>query len=384
MSAFRLRPSSAPVWVYCAGSVQAQENYPDNESDAARDGTASHWVCESVLKSYQSESVTTCAEYVGKTAPNGVMISDEMADGADLYVKHVLSLCQANGLLSAMRVEETVAIERVHADNGGTPDVVIYDEKNGVIHVIDYKFGYGVVEAVENWQLIDYSIGIVDSLAGNMPGLVDQLLTINMTVVQPRAWHDEGPIRSWSITGDQLRGYANRLRSKAEIAVMDDPTTVAGKHCEYCTARADCTTLKNADYRARDYVESLQLRQIPADDMSTELEHIDRAFDLIKARRDALTDQAMERIRGGELIPGRALGNGQGRYKWSKPDDEVFALGDLLNINLRKKPQPVTPTQAKKLNVDETVINHYIEFAAGKTRLTTVSGDKVALIFNKT
>ena len=49
----------------------------------------------------------------------------------------------------------------------------------------------------------------------------------------------------------------------------------------------------------------------------------------------------------------------------------MIALGDVLGVDLRKAEAPITPTQAKKLNVDEAVINSYSEKRQGSARLVT-------------
>jgi hypothetical protein len=50
------------------------ERFPERaDSDAAREGTASHWVASEVLVGRGAEPFT------GRTAPNGVIITEEMA-----------------------------------------------------------------------------------------------------------------------------------------------------------------------------------------------------------------------------------------------------------------------------------------------------------------
>ena len=82
-----LAPSSAAQWAYCAASptMTLQHGLPDKPEDTA-DGTAAHWVCSETLLSFKdnSESVRLPHSFVGEIAPNGVVITEEMADGAQM------------------------------------------------------------------------------------------------------------------------------------------------------------------------------------------------------------------------------------------------------------------------------------------------------------
>ena len=64
-------------------------------------------------------------------------------------------------------------------------------------------------------------------------------------------------------------------------------------------------------------------------------------------------------IRRGERVPGWMTQPKQGREAWAVPIEEVHALGDMLQIDLRKQ-SAVTPKQAVKLGIDKDVIKAYI------------------------
>ena len=202
--------------------------YPDEETEQSREGTAAHWVGEQVLRSYQTEFVDWCANYIGQAAPNGVIINEEMAEGADLYVKDVLKVCQEGGYLQAMRIEQRVVIPRVHEElNWGTPDCVIFAVDKGKLIIWDFKYGRVAVENRKNWQLIEYAIGALDEITGGN-GLDDQHLQVEMRIVQPRAFHVDGSCRGWTVTGSDLRSYANRLKASADLSMDLNPPTKAG------------------------------------------------------------------------------------------------------------------------------------------------------------
>lgn len=361
-----LPPSSAHRWVKCPGSVQAEQLYPDVESDGSREGTAAHWVGEQILLSYQADAnITLATDYIGQAAPNGVVINEEMAEGAQMYIRDVLKVCQEGGHLQSMRVEQRVAIDRVHNLNWGTPDLVIWDAATNKLYIWDFKFGRVPVESYENWQIIDYAIGVIDEID------VGDDINVELRIVQPRAFHPEGPCRSWTIKGTELRGYANQLQSSADEAMDIDPPTKAGDHCRHCKASRACSTLQREGAMIADRVEVLQLHDLSPENTAVELRYLRQAEKLLKERLGALEAQALEQTKNGTVIPGFSIGYGRGSVKWDKSDSEVIALGDLLDIDLRKTEKPITPIQAMNLNVDEAVINRYSKKHQGAARLVT-------------
>lgn len=77
-----LPPSSANCWVHCAGWRSLHSAFPDDgDTVPAMEGTAAHWCFEEMFEGR--------VPAVGATAPNGVAITDEMLDGAELFVDAV-------------------------------------------------------------------------------------------------------------------------------------------------------------------------------------------------------------------------------------------------------------------------------------------------------
>lgn len=375
-----LQPSSAHRWVHCFGSVQAEGLYPQPPTDAAEEGTAAHWVASSMLESYKANPIKTPICFIDKPAPNGVIVTDEMIEGIGLYVKDVLKVVNDNGLLQSMIIEQPVPINRVHPDNWGTPDLRIYDKDALRLHVWDFKFGRRVVEHWENWQLIDYGIGGLDEI-GN--GIDDQHITVELHIVQPRAFHVDGPVRSWSMIGSDLRGYANKLSAAAEKATDINPLCRAGEWCRDCNASRACSALQIESAGIVDRVEALNLHDLSPEDTAVELRYLRRADVLLGERLKGLETQTMEQHANGTPTPGFGIGYGQGSIKWDKPNNEVIELGDLLGIDLRKPEAPITPTQAKKLKVDEAVIKSYSKKHQGSARLVTDDKTIAGRIFAK-
>jgi len=346
-----LAPSSAYRWVFCEGSVQLEARYPEQEEDpSAAEGTAAHH--------YGAETLL-CRD-PGTVAPNGVVLTDEMRDGAQMWIEDVLSIeAGANPL----HVEQRVYMPRIHAEAFGTPDTWLYVPERGTLYVWDFKFGHGVVEHFENWQLIAYVCGILDLLG--IDGRNDEHLWVDMRVVQPRAYHREGRVRSWRVRASDLRGYFNRLHLAAHAAMKPGARTVTGPYCLHCKAAANCETLRKAITHAADWLEGSSPEELDATEAAYELELLEHIATLVKARLQGREADVEARIKRGETVPGWCLENTFGRKAWKEGDDEnVLILGDLLELDLRKPEAPITPTQAlalaKKKGVDTGVIHEYL------------------------
>lgn len=380
----RLMPSSAMRWVECPGSVVMQERYPQTEeSEDAREGTASHWVGAAILEHAKGGAKSDYRNFVNQTAPNGVILTEEMTEGADVYARDVLQIraTVANDSdYELLHVEEKVAIGRIHpTESWGTPDAWLYDRDAGVLYVWDYKYGHRIVHPYDNWQLIDYTIGILDGLFPDDP---EPEIVVEIRIVQPRSFHREGPVRSWRVKPVMLRAYINRLQDAAINALGDDPRTASGPWCRDCTGRHVCRTLQESAMCAVDMTGDLSADELPPTALGIEIHTLERAIKAMEYRVEALKTQAIETIRGGTLIPGWSTERGQGRQKWDKPNAEVFALGDCMGVELRKDPEPRTPKQAIAAGIAAAVIKAYSTIPSTGLKLVPDDG-KVKRIFTQ-
>ncbi|HWI05617.1 MAG TPA: DUF2800 domain-containing protein [Acidimicrobiales bacterium] len=366
-----LAPSSAARWVACAGSVLLAALYPETEeSPEAAEGTATHWAAQELLAGRAID--------VGLVAPNGVVLSDEMAEGAEMYVDHIDDTLKRFGLdRSALRVEQRVSISAIHSENWGTPDAWFYDHATRTLVIFDFKFGHRFIEVFENWQLIDYAAGIVDGL-----GLDDQATRVEFWIVQPRSYHRDGPVRSWSTVASDLRALWNKLRNAAEAAMRPGAACTPNPECEYCPGRHACEAAQNAAYRAADLARSSVPLELDAGAISLELRILQRAEQAIKARRTGLEEQALNRLKRGEAIPGLATESTTGREAWSKPVPEVVALGQLFSIDL-VKPATITPAQARKAGLPAGIVAAYAERPARGLALVYDDGTQARKVFGK-
>ena len=353
-----LTPSSAARWDQCSGSVKLEALYPQEETEKSREGVLAHAVCAALLQ--------------GSNAPAGA--TDEMLDGADLYVdeihKHV-----DNGI--PLLVESKVDCGYIDPNCWGTPDAWAVDRAAGVLYVWDYKFGHRHVEVFENWQLIAYAAGILE-VAGLSKGA--NIHTVNLTVVQPRSYHHDGPVRSWKIRVDELQGYFVKLSMRAKAAMRPDAPTSTGRECGDCSARHACPTLQSAAYSAVERAGENVTFDMPPEALGRELAVMRSAAEILEARISGLENEVLGNIKRGVAVRGWATEQGTGREKWSRPIEEILALGEMMGVAV-SKPGAITPKQAVKAGLPAAVVAGYTETPKGEIKLIRDNGSFTRKIF---
>lgn len=344
-SRYRLRASSSHRWVRCYGSPGLEAKYPQEPHESAAEGDAGHWV--------GAELIAGRIHPEGTFAPNGVIVTEEMIKGAAMLAEAVLTRIPAENA----RIEQSVSIARVHPDNGGTPDAAGLGFVPTVLHVIDYKFGHDYVEPFECWQCIDYVVGVFDQLVaeGVLREIDEQTLTVCITIVQPRNYHPDGPVRSWTVPMRTLRPYVNQLSTAAYESAKENPATRSGEWCVHCDAVAHCVTAQRAGYQVCDIAGDSVPFDLDSDQVGIDLRRLETAAKIVQARIDGLKVEAAKMIGQGKRVPHYKIEHGFGNLAWKNPEGAI-TLGDLLGLQFRKKQEPITPTQAKDMGADPAVI----------------------------
>lgn len=360
-----LAPSSASRRKACAGSLWMERKYPQpDDSPASAEGTAAHWAASETLLGRIVDS--------GQIAENGVMLTDEMIDAADMYVDHVRKVNQL------VWVEKRVDISYIHPDCWGTPDAWAFDAIKGIVYLWDFKYGHRFVDVFENWQLIEYAAGILDELG--IDGIRDQHITVVMTIVQPRCYVGGSPIRSWSLRASDLRGYFNAARMFEAKAIDDNAKLTVSPECRDCSARHACPALQQASYADMNIATEAVPFDLPPQALGTELRYINAAIDTLTARATSLEEQALSMIRQGKSIPHFTAQHGMGRERWAKPEAEVIAMGELMGVKLGTT-KLVTPKQAIKAGMNSEIVKSFTETPRGELKLVPDDGTTARKIF---
>lgn len=380
-----IAPSSAGVWGKpggCTGYVSMSAAYPETESSqASAEGTASHEIAETLIQCGLGMHVTDSIrkDIVGNTASNGIIFTDEMFDAAWIYADDVLRESRARKVTPS--TEHRIVAPSIHAESFGTLDSYLYDVVQHELILWDYKYGFGVVEAFENWQAINYLSGLLDELG--IDGAKDQHIKIRIRIAQPRAFHRDGQVREWSIMASDLRGYFNILSNNAHTALGPEATTHTGDHCRYCEALHACPAALKAGLDMFEVTGVPLPVELTPQNMGVQLAIIQRARKQLEYLESAFEEQVKSSIRSGKIVPGWMVESSYGRPKWAKPIDEVLALGDMMGHDLRKPIDAITPAQAKKLGIDGALISAYSERPNTGLKLVTDKSVKAREVFSK-
>lgn len=359
-----LAPSSAEKWVQCGRSPSMEAAYPQEDTDATREGTAAHWVL--------SELLAGRTHPVGTLDPDGTPTDRDMQYAAEELATDIGAQRLVSG--GGLYVEQRFHMTAVHpTDNWGTCDASLVDHTGRTIYIWDYKYGHGYVSEVDNWQMIDYAQGVIEA-EGLAPGAFDVVMTIH----QPGYYGPEGQLRTHRLTGAEHAARVRTLHMAAKL-VSPNAAAVTGTHCFKCSGRLGC----DAFFRAVNQIETVVM-QTTADAPTPvlaglELRWLTEAQKYLKARVTALEEYVTVAGPG----TGYVTEQGYGREKWSVGTEEVFALGDAMGLDLRKPAEAITPAQAVKLGLDPEVKAGYSFKPKGEVKLVPLDKSRVVAAFEK-
>lgn len=370
MSHAKLPPSSAAMWVKCAGWYKMNEPITDDEeSEDSRIGTAVHELASRTLDGY--------VHSLGETASNGVVWDEEMFECATEYVRDVQSVIMQYPF-AEFATETHIAIDRVHKENSGTPDFIMFDPETLTLYVWDYKHGHGVVDAFENWQLLNYAIGIMDKYG--VDGIDDRECLIHLRVIQPRAFHQAGTMREWKLLGHGLRGYANTLSNSAYANLSDKGICQSGTHCKYCKARHTCSAAIQCGLGMIEVLSQPIPIEMSPEAMGIIYSMIKRAEKHLESLKASLEAQISSKLKRGIAVPNWELTQSYGREKWNIPFDEAVGIGEMYGVDLRKK-ECITPKQAITMGVDAELVRAYSVTPTSGLKLSEVDLNRVKRTF---
>ncbi len=364
-----LAASFAPVWGRCAGAAQLAAMYPQEDTDQSREGTAIHW--------YAAQRMLGVPGPHDKD-PAGTILTDEMRQAANVFVRDVRSVVEKAAPGYVWRVEQQGRASIIHPEHcGGSTDVFLWEPDRNRLTVWDAKFGHKWVSEFENLQLIIYVAILLEVLG--IDGHREQSVTVDMRICQPRTYNGGDPTRSWVVPATELRGYYNQLAAQAAEALSGNARTVSGPHCYYCPARHVCEASRKATYASIEYVGRAVPEQLTPDIVSFELQLLERAKQAVEGRLTMMRQQGEAFTRAGQVVPGYGMRPTASNLKWTQPEEMVRALGQAYGVKIIKE-TPITPTQAIDAGIDEAVIKAYAARTSGVT-FDKIDTDAIRRVF---
>jgi len=327
----KLSASGSDRWLTCTGSVKAESNLPNTTSSFAIEGTTAHALAEICLTENCNPS-----DFIGQDV-EGYPVNDEMADHVAAYVAYVKSFSGVH--LYEQRVDFSEWIP-----NGfGTSDAIVIDESNKTCHVIDLKYGKGViVDAENNSQGMLYALGTLSQF-----GYLYDFDNIVIHIYQPRVKN----YSSWQVTTDALLKWAEWAKQRAEEALSDNaPRTPTDKGCTWCKAKSSCKALAEHSLKVimSDFDDLEDLTPIDSINQAQTRLILDNAK-LIKSWLDAIESRVMQQLLNGETFDGYKLVEGRSIRKWQDESTATELLLKHLPNDQVFTQKLITPAQAEKL-----------------------------------
>lgn len=345
-----LMPSAADRWTSCTASprfcLENAELIPaDLSSKFSQEGTTAHEVAAAYLQDREPDP-KNCA----------TPIDADMRMHAWDYSEYVQALRDPDPGMSKLLVEQKQALWYAPGRNAIVDAAVI---NPGSLHIVDYKYGAGVVVSpIENLQATIYAYQILQSLD------VPHDFPIFVHIYQPRGRENgDTPAHVWEITAGEIAARAGMIAGKADIIRLNNETkgnplafVPSEKACRWCPAKAFCPA-RQSDML--DGIEALAVIEdvppvlplpsaLPIEQLAAVLKHRKK----IAKWLDDAEEYATNRLTEGHTVPGFKLvmSRGGNRY-WADPKKaaELLLKTTVLSRSEVVEEKTISPAAAEKL-----------------------------------
>lgn len=357
-----LSASSAHRWLHCPPSAKLASAYPDQASSYALEGTDAHELCEYKLKTALGMNACDPRE-------NLSFYNEEMETCAEDYTSFVMEqVTQAKNSTAdpIVLIEQRVDFSRWVPDGFGTADALIIAD--GVLRIIDYKHGQGVlVEAEHNPQMMCYALGAYEMFAA----LYD-IDSVSMTIFQPR----RSNISTFEMSVTELLAWATTiLKPTAELAFLGEGEYVAGSWCGFCKAKVECRARAEANLALAKYDFALPPKLSDAD-----IEAILPLLDDLASWAEDIKEYALTRALSGKTWSGFKVVEGRSNRRYKSPERVAEVITQAGFDPFEKKLLGITAMQKLigKTRFEE-LLTDLIEKPQGKPTLVPDTDKRPAL-----
>lgn len=364
-----LGASSAARWIACPPSARATEYLPDEETQYAAEGTRAHEMCEKALryklaKWEAGKPFDLLSDWAQQSMPT------EMFNAACRYTSFIHELWVGFPCRPGVFIEQEVDVSQWVPGGFGTCDCLLIGD--GILHIIDFKYGQGVpVNPERNPQLMYYALGAYALFEG-----IEEIDTVRLSIVQPRM--QEEP-QTWELPLADLLTWAREvLQLAAELAWRGEGVYHPGGHCRFCKAYPSC----RAWQKQYGPLAGFEPYPEPATLSDEELgEWLQKLEGLAAYARD-LEEYAQQALMEGRTLPGWKLVQGRSTRKWTDQDAAFRQMqADGFDEAMLYTRTPITLTVAEKMigkkKFAETM-SAFITRAPGAPKLAAASDPRPA------
>lgn len=256
----RLGFSARMRWATCPVSVTLSAGQPDRPSAYASEGNAAHAVAAFYVRQAFSLAGAKPGDAPLQEMPIGSrpdnadelvvaarVWNDQLQKYALDFVHFLQQLIRQYGVdinTAHVEVERAVCARSVSPRLAGTLDVGIWLPTVKRLLVVDYKFGYQLVDIgtaeLPNMQLSGYAAAALD-------GFADELAGVTIAVYSPRC--PQSKFAYLELPPEWLGRERERLQQ--QVAAVEAPgAPVPGPHCSHCPAVTCCPVVHQVGLQA--------------------------------------------------------------------------------------------------------------------------------------
>lgn len=302
-----LSASSAKRWLACTPSARFEDQYPDESSTYAEEGTAAHALADAIL------SADPAAEERARQSPYYNAAMEEYIRGYVDFVQERFNAAKAATPDAILFTEQRLDYHAWVPEGFGTGDVIIIGA--GRLEIIDLKYGAGVpVQAEDNPQIKLYGAGAWAAF-----DMLYDIEEVQTTICQPRL----DSITTCVIdTADLLKWLETEVAPKAQDAWDGTGEYAPGDHCHFCRALPHCRALADYNLELAKY-EFKKGEELDNEDIADILGR----SETLKKWAGKIAEYALNQaVNHGVKFTGWKLVEGRSNRKYTDPDAVANAL----------------------------------------------------------
>lgn len=338
--------SNAARYVNCHGSVALEATIPKPESAgaAADEGTTAHKCLEKMLRGHYEEGKPVAD--IRRLAIRKFPV--EMVEHCFKAFEHILATTPEH---ADVLIEEEVDASHftMPGQFGGVDFAAV--ELYGRLTITDLKYGFGLVGAKDNLQLIYYALACSKKFEHDFA-------EIELKIIQPRAPDSNGnTIRSHVYKIEEILKYEKIFRHAVKQAEGPNPAFKVGDWCKWCRGKVICKTFKTkatAD-GALDFDEIPDPKTVQKEVIaSNQLAKLLRAFPLMREYMKAVEAMAEATLANGGAVPGFKLADKLSNRNWLHGTEREARKRWGTAAFTMREPKLLPPAQMEK-----ALLEHY-------------------------
>lgn len=348
-----LGASSAFRWLNCLPSALREAEKEDRDTSFTREGTAAHWLAADAAEREAGadrlpdpEGDREAHEILLETTDYDRQEMERHAEGYASFIAERAAQARQRSSDAVVLLERRVDFSGIVPGGFGTADCLVIAD--GVMEVIDYKYGKGVrVYAEGNPQMALYALGALTVFFWDY-----DIKKVVMTIYQPRLGH----VDTWEQTTAELWRWAGEeCQPKALLAAQGKGAYSCGEWCRFCKIRSEC-----GHYATQ--MAGVAALHIKEPEISLEVLGRDvlPVAASMKAWIAGVEERALKAAVAGETVPGWKVVEGKGRRVIADPEAARKALEGAGYTDILKPAELLPMTTLEKM--------------AGRKRFTELCG----------